>query len=116
MENSYLIDWLSFTVPVDNVEVLNANVVRRYVTEVLGLNFTFEERRKGRYGYTRSLVFSDCISVLYNDFNDIKFSGSKRLDQVASMGVHVEMTGQGCRYFEEVCGGDWVQFLPCLMV
>ena len=41
MENSYLIDWLSFTVPVDNVEVLNANVVRRYVTEVLGLNFYF---------------------------------------------------------------------------
>ena len=67
MENSCLIDWLSFTVPVDNVEVLNANVVRRYVTEVLGLNFTFEERRKGRYGYTRSLVFSDCISVLYCD-------------------------------------------------
>ena len=114
MENSFLIDWLSFTVPVDNAEVLNASVVRRYVAEVLGLDFTFEERHKGRYGYTRSLVFSDCISVLYCDFNDIKFLGAKRVDQAASMGVHVEMTGQGCRHFEEVCGIDWVQFFTML--
>lgn len=114
MENSYLIDWLSFTVPVADVRDLSANVVRRYVTEVLGLNFTFEERHKGRYGYTRSLVFSDCISVLYCDFNDVRFLGTKRIDQAADMGIHIEMTGQGCRHFEEVCSSDWVQFFTLL--
>ncbi len=50
----------------------------------------------------RSVVFSDCISVLYCDFNDIKFLGAKRIDQAANMGVHVEMTGQGYRHFRSL--------------
>lgn len=114
MENSYLIDWLSFTVPVADVRDLKTNVVREFVTDILGLRFTFEERLKGRYGYTRSLVFSDCIAILYNDFSDLEFASDERLEQAASMGFHVEMTGQGCRHFEEVCGSDWVQFFTLL--
>ena len=44
MENSYLIDWLSFTVPVADVRDLKTNVVREFVTDILGLKFIFEER------------------------------------------------------------------------
>ena len=78
MENSYLIDWLSFTVPVADVRDLKTNVVREFVTDILGLKFIFEERFKGRYGYTRSLVFSDCIAILYNDFSDLEFASDER--------------------------------------
>ena len=48
-------------------------------------------------------------------FNDIKFLGAKRIDQAANMGVHVEMTGQGCRHFEEVAVVIGFSFLQCLM-
>ena len=70
MENSYLIDWLSFTIPVQDLTDLRASHVRDFL-RALGLPYEFEEREQGRYGYNRSLNFLESINVLYNDFYSI---------------------------------------------
>ena len=43
MENSYLIDWLSFTIPVQDLTDLRSSDVRAFL-RALGLPFEFEER------------------------------------------------------------------------
>lgn len=91
LENSYLIDWLSFTCRIRNpFEVI----------ERVGLGkFTFTENEVGRYGYDRAYTMNGLINVFYC---------STRED----MGVHVEMTGQGVRKYETVMqveGVTWAQ-------
>ncbi|MFH0374266.1 replication initiation factor domain-containing protein [Streptococcus sp. A22] len=79
IENSYLIDWLSFTVKVGSpLEAI----------EQVGLGkVDFVESESGRYGYERAYTMGGIINVFYSE---------NRSD----MGVHIEMTGQGVRIFE----------------
>lgn len=91
LENSYIIDWLSFTCRIRNpLEVI----------EKVGLEqFTFTENEVGRYGYDRAYTMNGLINVFYS---------SNRED----MGVHVEMTGQGVRKYEtlmKIKGESWWQ-------
>lgn len=91
LENSFLIDWLSFTCKLGNpLEVI----------ELVGLgSLDFSETDRGRYGYDLGYTVDGLINVFYS---------AKRSD----MGVHVEMTGQGVRKFEtimEVQGVTWAQ-------
>lgn len=81
IENSYLIDWLSFTVKVGNpLEAI----------ERVGLGkVDFVATDSGRYGYDRAYTLDGIINVFYSD---------NRSD----MGVHIEMTGQGVRKFESI--------------
>lgn len=91
LENSYLIDWLSFTCKMGNpLEVI----------ELVGLgSLDFAETDRGRYGYDSGYTVDGLINVFYS---------AKRSD----MGVHVEMTGQGVRKYEtlmQVEGVTWAQ-------
>lgn len=113
MENSYLFDWLSFTVPVKNFNDLSLRSVRSFLKE-LGLDFNFDTREKGAYGYANSLSFANAINVLYNDLEHRFIDSDDRLKQALDMGIHVEMTGQGCRYFEGLENSDWIEFFNLL--
>lgn len=96
VENSYLIDWLSFTVKLgDPLEVIEK-------VGLSGLDFQLVE--SARYGYNRNYTVDGLINVMFSD---------KRSD----MGVHVEMTGQGVRKYEtlmEVSGFTWWQVFEYL--
>lgn len=87
LENTYIIDWLSFTCKMGNpLEVI----------ELVGLgNLTFSETDRGRYGYDLGYTVDGLINVFYS---------AKRSD----MGVHVEMTGQGVRKYETIMQVDKV--------
>lgn len=78
LENGICIDWLEFTIK---------NCLSPYeAISFLGLDpFDFQEGFS-RYGYKHALKFQH-IDILYGGRDD--------------MGVHVIMTGQGCRSFEQ---------------
>ena len=87
LENTYIIDWLSFTCKMGNpFEVIE-------LAELGQLNFTESDR--GRYGYDNAYTLDGIINVFYS---------SKRSD----MGVHVELTGQGVRKYETIMEVDKV--------
>ena len=110
MDNRFIIDWLSFTIPVRNERDLQAFRVKQIVREI-GLDFDYELRERGRFGYTRSFVFSDCITVLFNDYDMFEFASYERQEQISEMGIHIEISGQGCRYVESKINEDWRGFL-----
>ena len=58
MDNRFIIDWLSFTIPVQiqNRRDLQSLRVKEIAREI-GLDFDYELRERGRFGYTRSFVF-----------------------------------------------------------
>lgn len=87
LENTYIIDWLSFTCKMGNpFEVI----------ELAGLGqLNFTESDRGRYGYDNAYTLDGIINVFYS---------SKRSD----MGVHVELTGQGVRKYETIMEVDKV--------
>lgn len=77
-ENVVLYDWLSFTSKTHTPEQL---------IEALGLSHCPWTETKGARGYMDRLYFG-CISIHYNGRDD--------------MGVWCEMSGQGCRNFEDL--------------
>lgn len=82
---SACVDWLSVT-------FLDEQNFEECI-DVFGLDpGLFVEMKKGRYGY-RKMVQYNYISVLYDGRED--------------MGVHVELSGQGCRYFEQESDICW---------
>lgn len=83
-----LIDWCSFTIP-------HEYLVLGDVFEVLGIpHREFVAMPRGGNGYKSQLRLGD-IAVFYH--------GAK------GMGVHVVMTGQGCRQYEGRFGNRWVE-------
>lgn len=90
-ENVILFDWLTFTCKADSI-----NSVR----DLLGLSdVPFEEMEKGRNGYRKRLFFEN-ISILY--------------DGTESMGICVDMSGNGCRAFETYSSITWDQLFAYL--
>ena len=86
MENIVLYDWVSITSKIHSPDDMVA---------MLGIEGAVWEHTKGAHGYKDRLYFN-CISVHYNGSED--------------MGVWLEMSGQGCRVFEDIGHGDY-QFL-----
>lgn len=78
-ENVILIDWLTFTSKVDSIATLQ---------DTLGLSHVAwtDFPGRGRYGYRDRMEFGH-INILYNGRDD--------------MGLCCEMSGQGCRCFED---------------
>ena len=100
MENSYLIDWLSFTIPIQNIADLRTSKVKDFL-RTLGMPYEFEERESGRYGYNRSLNFLESINVLYNDFYSIDMDNvRKNIDIYAN-----EIAGKSLDKNKETAGG-----------
>ena len=112
-ENSYLIDWLSFTIQTD-INGVGKKAVREFL-EQMNLNaLPFAENETGRHGYNRSLSLQNYINVYYNEvkFNEFDENNAGKLDRIIKMGVHFEFTGQGCRILEQ--DRDWSDWFNLL--
>ena len=83
MENRICIDWLSFTTKIHSISS---------ILSVLGMEDCTFESLTGRYGYRDRLHFNG-VNILYNGREN--------------MGLCVEMSGSGCRTFEEFGNGDY---------
>lgn len=82
---SACVDWLSVTF----LDEKDWTVI----CDVFGLeNSLFIELERGRYGY-RKMYFYNNISIL--------------CDGRENMGIHIELSGQGCRYFESESAITW---------
>lgn len=82
LKNRVLLDWCAFTVPVGIV-----------IQNLLMIPFDyFEELPKGANGYKRQATFSGIT---------IQWDGQE------GMGIHIEMTGKGCRTYEGLHGDVW---------
>lgn len=83
MENIVLYDWLSITSKIHSPE---------QIISLLGMEGVAWSTVKGAHGY-RDRLYYNCISIHYNGRED--------------MGVWLEMSGQGCRCFEDIGHGDY---------
>lgn len=84
-ENVILFDWLTCTCKTDEPEVWQF---------ILGMeNKEWEQLEKGRYGYKKGLFYGSIV-ILY--------------DGAENAGCCLEMSGQGCRTYEEHGKGDWL--------
>lgn len=85
-----LFDWLSFTI--------KKNISVDYIiSDFLKMNSAdFIELDKGNYGYKRQIANGNVR--IYSDGKE-------------DMGIHVQLSGQGCRQVEESLNGDWLTLL-----
>lgn len=94
-ENKILIDWLAFTLH---------DISLDEVVTLLGFNHilgSFNSIASGQKGYHDCLYY-ESISIHYNGKPE--------------QGIHVNMSGQGCRAFETYSSyGDWDQLIPVLL-
>lgn len=92
-ENLFLVDWCSFTLLDDDYDCY-------YVLHELGLGLLPFQDLKGMHGYQNRMYF-DGISIHYNG---------------SCPGVWVEMSGQGCRRFEESSSFfSWIEFFKWII-
>lgn len=112
-ENSYLIDWLSFTIQTD-IDGVGKKAVQEFLEQMSLNTLPFAENETGRHGYNRSLSLQNYINVYYNEvkFNEYDENNAGKLDRIIKMGVHFEFTGQGCRILEQ--DRDWVDWFNLL--
>lgn len=91
-ENIILIDWLTFTSKIWSESDL---------MDLLDIGYlSWEERDCYRYGYRRMKTYGG-ISILSDGHQE-------------SMGICIEMSGQGCRTFESFSSLEWLQLLHIL--
>jgi phage replication initiation protein len=87
------VDWLQATLK--NVHDVHDTI------DILGLQRdAFKEFPTGKYGYKSHMRFGH-IAIYYDGRPD--------------MGIHIEMSGQGCREFERYTKKDWSQFFALLL-
>lgn len=118
IENSYLIDWLSFTIQTD-INGVGKSAVKGFL-EKMGLDsLPFLEKETGRHGYNRSMSIQNYINIYYNEvkFNQFAEENAEKLDRIVKMGVHFEFSGQGCRILEQEKNWmDWFKILDNMNV
>lgn len=84
--NRVLLDWCGFTLSVEKFEKL-------YVQNLLLIPFDyFSELPKGANGYKKQAIFHGIT---------VQWDGNE------GMGIHIEMSGTGCRTFEGLHGNPW---------
>ena len=106
--NVFLIDWI--TVVFHDVSV-------SFVQSLLGLNdpsVPWETEHSFRNGYPCRTSYRN-INILWGA-DDERFYKSDATKSAADkvrhdMGICLDMSGQGCRQFENVQGNDWLKFL-----
>ena len=82
MENLIIYDWISFTSKISSPES---------IIDLLGLDKSTWQEVPGNRGYKSKIICNE-ISIHYDGTNE---------------GVWVELSGQGCRYFESFGNGDY---------
>jgi len=89
---SCLVDWLSFTIQ-DNFK----NTIDSIITDILKIDKDkFIELKTGHYGYKSQRAY-DQIRIFSDGHH--------------GMGIHIQMSGSGCRLFEKEYPGTWRDFL-----
>ncbi len=92
-KNQILIDWFSFTLP---------HFDPKKAIALLGLDFSqFTLLERGGMGYKQRYIF-ESISIFF--------------DGTEKMGVHVEMKGQGCRFYEGLSKHSWTDLIALVML
>lgn len=89
---SYIFDWLEFTIFYDHNGILTQLIIEYYLNEIVKCLFRltledFNSENRGRNGYNH----------LYS-YKNVYIWTTERED----MGIHFEITGQGCRDLEEL--------------
>ena len=118
IENSYLIDWLSFTIQSD-INGVGKSAVKQFLKKMNLDNLPFLEKETGRHGYNRSMSIQNYINIYYNEvkFNEFDEDNADKLDRIIKMGVHFEFSGQGCRILEQEKNWlDWFEILDDMNV
>ena len=90
VDDLVLIDWLSFTSQIHSPQDL---------ISILGMDAASWTPGRGAYGYKDRLYYN-CCSIHYNGGPD--------------MGVWVELSGQGCRCFEDIGHGDYTMLFDLI--
>ena len=85
IDNIVLYDWFTMTSKIDSAD----SIIRLLGLNKDGISF---QHLNGRYGYKDRLFFNE-INIYYNGRDD--------------MGICLEMSGQGCRAFEEYGTSEW---------
>lgn len=102
-KNRILFDWFSFSSRVDDVNSIML---------LLGMtDCKWEPRLTGagvRAGYASGL-YSNGITIWIADGLTQRFSGTGKAQKVS--GIWLEMSGEGCRAFEQYGNGDWEQLI-----
>jgi len=87
------VDWVQATLEIVSVEQL--------ITDILGLDFNdFYNGQSGKYGYKNSKHLGN-IGIFYDGRED--------------MGIHLEITGQGCREYESLNIQSWKELFGRLI-
>ncbi len=93
------IDWLQFTV-FEDFENDNIRTYADIIDQYLNLEVKYFQQCNGIYGYKSCQQYQN-IRVLY--------------DGPELMGIHVQISGKGCRYLESLDNFDWNRFLGNLV-
>ena len=120
LENEIGFDWLSFTIKLEleDIEALKQENVEKLCKNLM---FDFNIIPKfcgGHNGYKNRISYDNSISVNFNDVSKNDYDDVK-LYQFISMGIHVVITGNGCRMLEKKfkeSDMSWVDYLNFLKV
>lgn len=118
---SACVDWLAFTVKGDDDEDFDWNDPR-YVVEWLGFNpYEGVSMPRGYEGHPNGMQLGPGVTVSWGGVTKVWKKGVVVKDvpkgqaddfmEEVSMGIFVQLTGQGCRYFEQVVKRDWIEVL-----
>ena len=83
-ENSYKIDWLSFSFPSEQL----ADVLNEVMTEKFHYDINDFEKGKGRNFYNTGLTLGGCVNIYYNDITQAVYGYSTNT-------ANIVFTGQG---------------------
>lgn len=101
MMNEVAIDWLSYTIKcTDQSDFSMYNIERLQKDLFLDVD-VIPTQKNGRYAYSSAIDYSNSITILYNDIAAREFTDAETsLDRYLKMGIHVEISGNGCRMLE----------------
>lgn len=99
-ENVFLIDWLTVVSHIDTVDSLKAKL------GLSGADIPWEDEVKFMNGYPLQTKFYG-ITISYGADREEYYKDSSKAR--ADMGICLNLSGQGCRAFEEYGHGDWMK-------
>lgn len=104
--NAFLIDWLTVVFHGQTVHGI------KVLLGLDGADIPWQERQAFVYGYPRTTYWNNiCIRWGADDENNYKDDDNKTAAEKVrtDMGICLEMSGTGCRAFEQYGKGDWLQ-------
>lgn len=100
--NVFLIDWLTVVSHIDTVASLKSKL------GLLGPDIPWEDSQVFRNGYPLQTSWNG-ITISYGADQEEFYSDPSKAR--SDMGICLNLSGQGCRTYEEYGAGDWLQLL-----